>query len=86
MTHEIGHMFGLKHCIYYECSMNGTNGPGDGVKVKGKPKTLCPICLLKLKLNIKFDTKTRYQALIEASRTIELHKKAVQFEALLNLI
>ena len=25
MTHEIGHMFGLKHCIFYECSMNGSN-------------------------------------------------------------
>ena len=23
MTHEIGHMFGLRHCIYYECLMNG---------------------------------------------------------------
>ena len=23
MTHELGHMFGLKHCIYYECLMNG---------------------------------------------------------------
>lgn len=26
MVHEIGHMFGLKHCIYYECTMNGGNG------------------------------------------------------------
>jgi len=25
MTHEIGHMFGLRHCIYYECLMNGLN-------------------------------------------------------------
>jgi len=23
MLHEIGHMFGLKHCVYYECLMNG---------------------------------------------------------------
>ena len=30
MTHEIGHMFGLKHCIYFECSINGSNGPFDG--------------------------------------------------------
>ena len=56
MTHEIGHMFGLKHCIHYECTMNGTNGPGDSPK-KGKARNLCPICLLKLKLNAKFDTK-----------------------------
>ena len=25
MAHEIGHMFGLYHCIYYECLMNGIN-------------------------------------------------------------
>lgn len=25
-THEIGHMFGLLHCIYYNCLMMGTNG------------------------------------------------------------
>lgn len=25
MTHEIGHMFGIRHCIHYECGMNGCN-------------------------------------------------------------
>ena len=25
MTHEIGHMFGVRHCIYHECLMNGSN-------------------------------------------------------------
>lgn len=25
MCHEIGHQFGLRHCIYYECLMNGIN-------------------------------------------------------------
>ena len=24
MVHEITHLFGLRHCIYYECLMNGT--------------------------------------------------------------
>ena len=26
LVHEIGHMFGLVHCFYYECLLNGTNG------------------------------------------------------------
>ncbi|CDW80405.1 phosphomevalonate kinase [Stylonychia lemnae] len=25
MVHETAHMFGLKHCIYYNCTMNGSN-------------------------------------------------------------
>jgi archaemetzincin len=25
MVHEIGHMFGLEHCTYFECTMNGSN-------------------------------------------------------------
>lgn len=25
MVHEIGHMYGLLHCPYYECIMNGFN-------------------------------------------------------------
>lgn len=23
MNHEIGHMFGVTHCVYYECLMSG---------------------------------------------------------------
>ena len=26
LAHEVSHMFGLKHCIYYECLMNGSTG------------------------------------------------------------
>lgn len=25
MVHEIGHMYGLTHCTFYECIMNGFN-------------------------------------------------------------
>ena len=25
MVHETGHMFGITHCTYYECTMNGFN-------------------------------------------------------------
>ena len=46
MAHEIAHMFGLKHCTYYECMMNGSNGPFEGVRQPNA--TLCPICLTKL--------------------------------------
>lgn len=25
IVHEIGHMFGIWHCVFYECTMNGFN-------------------------------------------------------------
>ena len=58
MVHEIAHMFGLKHCIYYNCTMNGSNGPFEGVREPDR--TLCPVCLIKLQMNVKFDAKLRY--------------------------
>ena len=27
MLHEICHMFGLKHCVFYQCLMNGAISP-----------------------------------------------------------
>jgi len=43
--HEIGHMFGLLHCIYYECNMNGSNNLE---KSDIRPIYFCPICYRKL--------------------------------------
>lgn len=51
MTHEISHMFGIKHCVYFECIMNGSN------KIQEadiKPPYMCPVCLRKLKYMCKF--------------------------------
>jgi archaemetzincin len=25
LTHETGHLFGLAHCVYFHCVMNGSN-------------------------------------------------------------
>jgi len=46
MSHEISHMFGIRHCIYYECLMNGSNKIEEA---DVKPAWLCPVCLRKLK-------------------------------------
>jgi len=58
MVHEIGHMFGRRHCIYYSCVMNGSNHMQENLK---KPMELCPICLRKLQSNLKFDILERYR-------------------------
>uniref|UniRef100_A0A7S3XGE7 Uncharacterized protein n=1 Tax=Oxyrrhis marina TaxID=2969 RepID=A0A7S3XGE7_OXYMA len=43
--HELGHLLGMRHCIYFRCLMNGNNGPGDSA---GRTTFLCPVCLRKV--------------------------------------
>lgn len=61
-THEIGHMFSLRHCIYYECNMNGSNHRRES---DGRPVWLCPVCLRKLIWAIHMDGGERYGKLAE---------------------
>ena len=58
ITHEAGHMFGLAHCVYYRCLMNGSNHLAE---MDGQPMFLCPVCLKKLQWNIGFDVAKRYE-------------------------
>lgn len=57
LTHEMGHMFGIRHCIYYECNMNGANHLDEA---DATPMNLCPVCLRKLHQAIRFDPVERY--------------------------
>jgi len=60
VVHEIGHMFGLEHCIVYECDMNGSNHLRE---LDSQPLHLCPDCLRKLAWNRGFDVEARYRKL-----------------------
>lgn len=60
LAHETAHMFGLQHCIYYECVVNGSNGMNE---TDAEPQHLCPICLRKLHHTIGFDAMKRYEDL-----------------------
>lgn len=63
-THEIGHMYFLQHCIFYQCLMQGTNGLE---QTDRNPITFCPICYRKLWKCTEFDHVERYKRLIECS-------------------
>ena len=54
-------MFGIKHCVYYECLMNGSNHDEEAAN---KPMSLCPVCLRKLQSNVKFDILERYERML----------------------
>jgi archaemetzincin len=60
MVHELGHMFGLDHCVYFECLMNGSNHLDEA---DARPQHLCPVCLRKLHHAVGFDPAARYRAL-----------------------
>jgi archaemetzincin len=61
-AHEIGHTFSLKHCIYYNCLMNGSNSLEESDQ---RCFQLCPVCLRKMQLCIDFDEVNRYNKLLE---------------------
>lgn len=84
MVHEIGHMFGLKHCIYYECILNGSNGAFESDRFANR--TLCPICLCKLKLNAKFDCRERFEHLIEACRALGFEEMLQTYQSVIDSV
>jgi archaemetzincin len=57
LAHEMGHLFGLKHCIYYDCVLNGSNNLDEA---DARPPHLCPVCLRKLRHCAGFDAVKRY--------------------------
>jgi archaemetzincin len=62
LAHETGHMFGLQHCIYFHCLMNGSNHLDESDR---RPMHLCPVCLRKLQFVTGFDVVKHYEALAE---------------------
>ncbi|HVO66736.1 MAG TPA: archaemetzincin [Syntrophales bacterium] len=60
LAHETGHMFGLQHCIFFKCLMNGSNHLEES---DSRLLHLCPVCLRKLQHSTGFDIIKRYDKL-----------------------
>jgi archaemetzincin len=65
LAHETSHMFGLAHCIFFNCLMNGSNHLAESDR---RPLHLCQVCLRKLQWNIGFDVLKRYSTLERINR------------------
>ncbi|XP_077019766.1 archaemetzincin-2 isoform X2 [Tamandua tetradactyla] len=61
LTHELGHIFGLRHCQWLSCLMQGSNHLEEADR---RPLNLCPVCLRKLQSAIGFSIVERYKALV----------------------
>lgn len=59
-THETGHILSMKHCIYYDCLMNGS---AHLLENDSKPPYLCPVCLGKADWNRGFNIQNRFDTL-----------------------
>ena len=85
MVHEIGHMFGITHCVYNRCLMNGFNHIEENYL---NPLEFCPICFRKIITNIGFDRTERYKDLIsycKSSNLKPLKKDELFYTELLSL-
>jgi len=60
LAHETAHMFGIEHCIWYRCLMNGSNHLAEA---DARPLHLCPVDLHKLQWSIGFNVVERYRRL-----------------------
>lgn len=80
LVHEIGHLFGLAHCVWYECNMNGSNHDEESDR---RPMHLCPVELHKLyhSLGGKLDIHLRDQRLAEFFESVGLIDDANWYKA-----
>jgi len=77
-THETGHMFGIRHCIAYECGMNGSNHAEERDR---QPLEFCPECQAKLWWTLRLDPLQRSHDLHAAANRHEFTLAAMEFAA-----
>ncbi len=65
VSHELGHCFGIDHCVYYACIMQGTASIAEDVR---QPPYLCPVDLSKILRATGSSEKDHYEALLAVCR------------------
>ncbi|KAF7874954.1 hypothetical protein EAF04_002128 [Stromatinia cepivora] len=60
-SHELGHCFGIAHCVYYACCMQGSASIIEDAR---QPPYLCPVDLKKVVMATGTDVRGRYEALL----------------------
>ncbi|CAF2523158.1 unnamed protein product [Rotaria sp. Silwood2] len=83
LLHELGHLFGLKHCIYYICLMNGANNQ---IEMDRQTLYLCPVCLRKLYSTLQFDVRYMYENFVYLCEKYGLEEERLWYQKRLNYI
>jgi len=62
LCHEIGHLFGIRHCVFARCLMNGSTHLAEA---EGRPLQLCPLDTKKLLMAL---SGAKLEGLLEGGR------------------
>ncbi|HTM22738.1 MAG TPA: archaemetzincin [Kofleriaceae bacterium] len=73
VSHELGHAFGISHCTWYACAMNGSNHLEEADR---RPLHVCPVDLRKLHRAAGFDVRERYEQLEAFYRELDFDDEA----------
>ena len=65
LARETCHMFGIEHCVWFRCLMNGSNHLAES---DARPLYLFPEDLRKLQWSIGFDVVARYRRIRDFHR------------------
>lgn len=79
--HEAGHAFGLRHCIYRRCLMNGFNNLSE---LDRKSTAFCPICLRKIAWGAGVDLNRLHRDLAAYLASVGLKDEAALYDSRLN--
>ncbi|KAL8789656.1 MAG: hypothetical protein Q9213_001092 [Squamulea squamosa] len=63
-AHELGHCFGLDHCVYYACCMQGSASLAEDAR---QPPYLCPVCEEKILSATGADAGERMKRLMDVA-------------------
>lgn len=83
LAHEICHMLGMRHCIFFNCLMNGSNHLAESDR---RPLHLCPVDLRKAHWSLGFDLIARYRQLAAFWRSVEVADEAEWIERRLEFV
>jgi archaemetzincin len=83
LAHEIAHMFGIAHCVFFNCLMNGSNHLAES---DARPLHLCSVDLRKLQHSTGFEPATRYRRLLDFSRRVGFDEESAWLEKRLRYV
>jgi archaemetzincin len=77
LAHETCHMLGMRHCVFFNCLMNGSNHLAESDR---RPLHLCPVDLRKLHWSLGFDLVARDRQVSDFWREIGVGDEAAWIE------